>query len=279
MLRAVAFGLGVAVVCAGGPVAADGPAPFPDFKPRFVKPPKPGAKRKAIVQIDPTAVAQRPVDRTPDASDAESEAQGGTEVAAAAPVGNYGWFWDKISPELTSSGPGRLRDALSVLSGSGAVGAPRLQAMQDIAQARGIPILTATVGTEVSPALVLAMIAVESSGRADVTSSAGAQGLMQLMPDTAARFGVTDAMKPEENIAGGVKYLNWLMGEFDNDPILVLAGYNAGEGAVRSHKGVPPYAETRDYVPKVLAAFQVAKGLCKTPPELISDGCVFAAMN
>ncbi|MCA0870920.1 lytic transglycosylase domain-containing protein [Seohaeicola saemankumensis] len=279
MLRAVAFGLSVAVVCAGGPAGADSPAPFPDFKPRFVKPPKPGAKRKAIVQIDPTAVAQQPVARTPEAPDAESKAQDGTEVAAAAPVGNYGWFWDKISPELTSSGPGRLRDALSVLSGSGTVGAPRLQAMQDIAQARGIPILTATVGTEVSPALVLAMIAVESSGRADVTSSAGAQGLMQLMPDTAARFGVTDAMKPEENIAGGVKYLNWLMGEFDNDPILVLAGYNAGEGAVRSHKGVPPYAETRDYVPKVLAAFQVAKGLCKTPPELISDGCVFAAMN
>ncbi len=279
MLRAVAFGLGVVVVCAGGPADADSPAPFPDFEPRFVKPPKPGTKRKAIVQIDPAVVARQPVARTPEASNAEGEAQGGTEVAAAAPVGNYGWFWDKISPEQKSSGPGRLRDALSVLSGSGTVGAPRLQAMQDIAQARGIPILTATVGTEVSPALVLAMIAVESSGRADATSSAGAQGLMQLMPDTAARFGVTDAMKPEENIAGGVKYLNWLMGEFDNDPILVLAGYNAGEGAVRSYKGVPPYAETRDYVPKVLAAFQVAKGLCKTPPELISDGCVFAAMN
>ena len=66
-------------------------------------------------------------------------------------------------------------------------------------------------------------------------------------------------MKPEENIAGGVKYLNWLMGEFDNDPILVLAGYNAGEGAVRKNAGVPPYAETRDYVPKVLAAFKTAR--------------------
>lgn len=69
------------------------------------------------------------------------------------------------------------------------------------------------------------------------------------------------------------------MGEFDRDPILVLAGYNAGEGSVRKHAGVPPFAETRDYVPKVLAAFQVAQGLCLTPPELISDGCVFAAMN
>ena len=71
------------------------------------------------------------------------------------------------------------------------------------------------------------------------------------------------------------KYLD----HFEKDPVLVLAGYNAGEGAVRDHKGVPPYPETRDYVPKVLAAYQVARGLCLTPPELISDGCVFAGMR
>ena len=122
-------------------------------------------------------------------------------------------------------------------------------------------------------------MSVESSGRVDAVSSAGAQGLMQLMPDTASRFGVIDSTVPKQNIAGGIKYLDWLMGEFANDPILVLAGYNAGEGSVRKHAGVPPFAETRDYVPKVLAAFQVAKGLCKTPPELISDGCVFNLMN
>ena len=74
---------------------------------------------------------------------------------------------------------------------------------------------------------------------------------------------------------GGVAFLDFLMKEFDRDPILVLAGYNAGEGAVKSHKGVPPYSETRDYVPKVLAAFKTAKGLCRTPPQLVSDGCVF----
>ena len=130
-----------------------------------------------------------------------------------------------------------------------------------------------------SPALVLAVMAVESAGDPTAVSSAGAQGLMQLMPATAERFGVTDRLIPAQSIAGGVKYLNWLMGEFQNDPILVLAGYNAGEGSVRKHKGVPPFVETRDYVPKVLAAFQVARGLCLTPPELISDGCVFAAMN
>ena len=154
-----------------------------------------------------------------------------------------------------------------------------MQTLRDIAAKRAIPILTSTVGTQVSPALVLAVIAVESAGRADAVSSAGAQGLMQLMPATAREFGVTDSLVPEQNIAGGVRYLDWLMKEFNADPILVLAGYNAGPGNVREHSGVPPFAETRDYVPKVLAAFQVAKALCQTPPELISDGCVFATSN
>ncbi|MFT6912329.1 MAG: soluble lytic murein transglycosylase-like protein, partial [Paracoccaceae bacterium] len=80
---------------------------------------------------------------------------------------------------------------------------------------------------------------------------------------------------PAQNIKGGVAYLNWLMGAFDRDPLMVLAAYNAGENAVTRHGGVPPYPETRDYVPKVLAAWTVARGLCATPPELVSDGCVF----
>ena len=194
--------------------------------------------------------------------------------------GQYDWFWAKVSPDADKSGPGRLELAMDTLSGSTSrVAAPRLQHMQDIAKVHGVDILRSTIGTKVSPALALAVISVESSGRVDATSSAGAQGLMQLMPDTASRFGVQDSTVPQQNIAGGIKYLDWLMGEFSDDPILVLAGYNAGEGSVRKHAGVPPYPETRDYVPKVLAAFQVAKGLCKTPPELISDGCVFAAMK
>jgi soluble lytic murein transglycosylase-like protein len=172
-----------------------------------------------------------------------------------------------------------LSQALAALGGETPVAAPRLQVLQDIASERGIDILTASVGTDVSPALVLAVIAVESAGKTGAVSRVGAEGLMQLMPDTARRFGVEDAFDSAQNIRGGVSYLNWLMAEFDRDPILVLAGYNAGEGAVRSHAGVPPFAETRDYVPKVLAAFQVARGLCMTPPELITDGCVFRQMN
>jgi soluble lytic murein transglycosylase-like protein len=121
----------------------------------------------------------------------------------------------------------------------------------------------------------LALISVESGGRTVAESNKGAQGLMQLIPDTAARFGVTDSTDPVQNIKGGVAYLVWLMNEFKGDPILALAGYNAGENAVKKHGGVPPYAETRNYVPKVLAAWTVAKGMCMSPPELVSDGCVF----
>ena len=99
---------------------------------------------------------------------------------------------------------------------------------------------------------------------------------MQLIPETAARFGVQDRFDPAQNIAGGVAYLNWLMATFSGDPLMVLAGYNAGEGAVTRHNGVPPFAETRAYVPKVLAAWQVARSLCLRPPLSFQDGCVIA---
>jgi soluble lytic murein transglycosylase-like protein len=183
-----------------------------------------------------------------------------------------------VSSTLADKSPGRLQLAMSQINNPPAgkgVPAPRLQSLQDIAKTHGLDILRETVGTAVSPALVLAVISVESAGRTDAVSSAGAQGLMQLMPDTASRFGVTDSTNPGQNIKGGVAYLGWLLNHFGNDPVLALAGYNAGEGNVRRHEGVPPFAETRAYVPKVLAAWQVAKGLCQTPPELITDACVF----
>ncbi|TDE39687.1 lytic transglycosylase domain-containing protein [Antarcticimicrobium sediminis] len=261
----------------GGPVRADPAAPFPEFQARRVKPPAPGTARRINVQIDPEEQQRRAA--VPKQQSTTAGADPDATPTAKASLGRYDWFWEGVSPDLAQSSPARLHDALQLLSGAQKVAAPRLQALQEIARARGIPILTATVGTQVSPALVLAVISVESAGKPDAVSGAGAQGLMQLMPDTAARFGVSDSLVPEDNIAGGVKYLDWLMQKFDNDPILVLAGYNAGAGAVRDHAGVPPFAETRDYVPKVLAAFQVARGLCLTPPELISDGCVFAALN
>ena len=262
----------LAAALAVGPVAADTPKPFPEFSAKRVKVGKRPIGSRINIQIDPAAQVKT-VAAPPKQQDAPAPSK-------PRPVGSYSWFWQKVSPAAGKSGPGRLQTAMSTLAGAAdKVASPRLQHMQDIAKANGIDILRSTINTQVSPALVLAVITVESAGRADAVSGAGAQGLMQLMPATAERFGVTDSLKPAQNITGGVKYLNWLMEEFDRDPILVLAGYNAGEGSVRKHDGVPPFAETRDYVPKVLAAFQVAKGLCQTPPELISDGCVFAALN
>jgi len=276
ILRILFTGLLGLVVFLSGSAIAGPPTPYAPFEAKRVKPPVAGAKKRITVQIDPASMVPPPKADPPETN--SEIAPDTTETIPDSP-GRFAWFWKKVSPELDKAGPGRLYDALSVLNGSGQVAAPRLQALQDIARARGIPILHSTIGTNVSPALVLAVISVESAGKADAVSGAGASGLMQLMPATATRFGVTDRLVPEDNIAGGVKYLDFLMQEFDNDPILVLAGYNAGEGSVRTHKGVPPFAETRDYVPKVLAAFQVARGLCTTPPELISDGCVFNAMN
>ena len=273
------FSWAIAIVLAGGvALNAETPEqqPYPDFSFKRVSVPTAGERRK-IVQIDPEEQA-RLLARLP------KQTQPLPETAVAVPdedgIGSYDWFWSRVSPAMAASGPGRLFLAMDVIAGTGGeVPQPRLQHLQNIARQNGVDILRSTVGTRVSPALVLAVISVESSGNPEAVSSAGAQGLMQLMPATADRFGVDDPMSSADNIKGGVAYLDWLMGEFDGDPIMVLAGYNAGEGSLRKYDGVPPFPETRDYVPKVLAAFQVARGLCLTPPELVSDGCVFAGLN
>jgi hypothetical protein len=236
------------------------------------------AGKRITVQIDPEEQARRlaaPVKVPEIVTPAAPEA--GAPGADAAKTSAYAWFWETV-PVGADAKDGRFPKAIATLSQGpegASVAAPRLQKMQEIATAHGTDILKATIGTDVSPALVLAVIGIESAGRADAVSSAGAVGLMQLIPATAERFGVKDSTMAAENIKGGVAYLDWLMKEFDGDPILVLAAYNAGEGAVKANAGVPPYAETRDYVPKVLAAWQVAQGLCTSPPELVSDPCVF----
>lgn len=103
----------------------------------------------------------------------------------------------------------------------------------------------------VEEAIVRAIMHAESAFNPNALSRAGAQGLMQLMPATAARFGVVNAFDPEQNIRGGVEYLAWLLKRFNGDLTLAAAGYNAGEGAVQRHGGVPPYAETQRYVVRV----------------------------
>lgn len=107
---------------------------------------------------------------------------------------------------------------------------------------------------QLAPALVLAVIAQESNFDPLAESPKKAQGLMQLMPGTAARFRVTRITDPSQNIRGGMAYLRWLLAYFEGDVMLALAAYNAGEGAVDRYLGVPPYAETRLYVRKIMAA-------------------------
>ena len=193
----------------------------------------------------------------------------------------YDWFWAVVPTQTDSPGPGRLQDALEVIAtpdGAAQLPPPRLQAMQDIATQYGRDILLSTIGTEVSPAIALSVIYTESSGNPSAVSKAGAMGLMQLMPATIDRFNVRDASIPADNIKGGVAFLDALLKKYDGDPILALAGYNAGEGALAEFAGVPPYPETLNYVPRVLSAFTVARGLCTTPPLLASDPCVFRSI-
>ena len=107
----------------------------------------------------------------------------------------------------------------------------------------------------VKPLLALAIARTESNFNPGAVSEKNAQGLMQLIPETSARFNVRKPFDPEQNIRGGLAYLRWLLAYFRGDVALVAAAYNAGEGAVNRYRGIPPYAETRDYVKRILGFF------------------------
>ena len=143
--------------------------------------------------------------------------------------------------------------------------------------------------------LLYAIMHRESSFKRNALSPKGARGLMQLMPGTAARFGVTNIFDPQQNIEGGVKYIRILLNMFDGDVRLALAGYNAGEGAVLKYRrNVPPYRETQEYVRRISERYalmrdpstarfaprvsrtQVAKLKAAEPPPLSYETQVFA---
>lgn len=109
---------------------------------------------------------------------------------------------------------------------------------------------------EVDPRLALAIVRSESNFQARALSPRNAQGLMQLIPETAERFGVRDVWNPEQNVRGGLTYLRWLLDRFGGDVALASAAYNAGEKAVERHGGVPPYSETREYVRRILGFYR-----------------------
>lgn len=120
----------------------------------------------------------------------------------------------------------------------------------------------------VSSSLVHAVIATESAYNPGAVSAKGAQGLMQLMPQTARRYGVTDAFNASENIRGGVAHLRDLLDAFGGDTRLAVAAYNAGAGAVQKYSGIPPYKETRNYVGRVLGKMGGrSRGITRKPEE------------
>jgi len=127
-----------------------------------------------------------------------------------------------------------------------ALGPAQLQSLLTAASARN----------SVPTALINAVVMAESAGDPSAVSSAGAQGLMQLMPGTAAGCGIGNPFDPEENVDCGSQYLHSLLHRYKNNVELAVAAYNAGPGAVDAYRGVPPYAETRAYVARVLSAYR-----------------------
>lgn len=128
-----------------------------------------------------------------------------------------------------------------------------LQSNFDTSQMRSMA-SDAAIRNGLDPDLFSAVIETESAFDPMARSKAGAMGLAQLMPDTAAQLGVTDPFNPEQNLEGGAKYLRSLLDQFGDDPKLALAAYNAGPGAVEKYgRTVPPYTETQNYVSKILA--------------------------
>src|SRR5882672_2081603 len=107
----------------------------------------------------------------------------------------------------------------------------------------------------VDPRFIHAVIKQESKYNPKAVSHVGAEGLMQMMPATAKRFGLKDPFDASANVEAGTKYLAWLLKRFDGDVSLALAGYNAGEGSVDKYKGVPPYSETQNYVKKIVSNY------------------------
>ena len=188
----------------------------------------------------------------------------------------FKWFWGEVSTSRTAASAARWARVLQVIetgraSGKAVFGS-RATAHRIMTQYREFLEREAT-RRNVSIPLLVAVIAVESNGNQTAKSPKGAGGLMQLMPQTAKRFGVSDRYTPSQNIRGGAHYLDWLLRRYNDDAVLALAGYNAGEGAVDKHNGVPPYAETRDYVAKVAGAYAAARTLCATPPRSPRGPC------
>lgn len=196
-------------------------------------------------------------------------------VFFVSPAQATGWFWNEVPAKIKD---GSRSGAIRVIQVARAKGVrlfgskPR---MQRVLTRWRSEIEAAARHGRVSEALIAAVVLVESGGNPRAISPAGAQGLGQLMPGTARRYGVRNSFDPGQNLKGAAAYLSDLLKLYRGDLVLVLAAYNAGEGAVSKYSGVPPYRETRHYVPKVLAAFELAGQFCASPPRAARRKCQF----
>lgn len=160
--------------------------------------------------------------------------------------------------------PGRHYDR--VIIEAGATGGPA-NAQMVTGRPYADLVAAAALANDVPQALLHALIKAESGYNPKARSAKGAAGLMQLMPDTAREMGVTDVLDPEANVQGGARYLKRMLKLFDNDITLAVAAYNAGPDAVLSRgRVVPPFAETRRYVPNVLREYRLLRGLAEDSP-------------
>ena len=153
--------------------------------------------------------------------------KGGGEMGVP-PAAVRGFVSDEVLDEVAAPAGGDLRDLAAA-----------------VARRHGL-----------DPELVMAVVSVESGFRPQAVSPKGAQGLMQLMPKTASSLGVADAFDPTQNLDAGTRHLGQLLTLYGGDLTRALAAYNAGEGAVHRHGGVPPYRETRAYVKRVLERYR-----------------------
>ncbi len=194
-------------------------------------------------------------------------------VAPPTPGFASNWFWKKVPAHIEE---GSRANAMLIVararSGERSLFLATSHARRIMARWRG-EIESAAGAARINEALITAVVMVESNGDPNAKSPKGAIGLGQLMPETARRYGVRNARNPRENLRAAATYLSHLMDMFRGDLVLALAAYNSGEGTVLRYRGVPPYPETRAYIPKVLGAFEAAGRLCLQPPRAARRRC------